>query len=121
MKAPIIRAMALVLVLSIPSIGLPGDAEVSDVILKWMAKPGGASAFRAKIRVTNPTDRDLRVYGWLILYDGDGFQVARVPFLGGVKAGSTATLATRGFLSARDRADIARHEASIEREYPMGR
>ena len=108
-----VMILALTFLLFLPAMGFTGDVEVTDVQIKWIKKSAGTLSFRAKIVVTNPTDRRQPVVGRLIFYDREGFEISEYRFSGGLEPGESKVLSTRGGFSAKEYDDIDHYEAIV--------
>lgn len=111
--------LALIALLVLPALGITQDVRVEDVEIKWMSPdlPGGG--FLAKIWVVNDTDTAYKVYGELIFYDGEGFEVSTWPFSGEVEAGETVPLSCKGYVLSYWLEDAGSYEAVITSLYPV--
>ena len=118
MYKEIITALTISLFLH-PGDAFSGNVRVGGTHLKWVKKTGESCAYRAKIRVTNTAISDMRVMGWLIFYDGEGFEVGKTPFTGLVRGGESADIGVASMLVGDSCEDVETYEAVIEAEYMM--
>ena len=91
-----------------------GDVKVIDTVLKWVEQGGQKKHYRIKVLLTNSSVSDLKVWGWLIFYDVEEFEIWRYPFFGLVKAEHNETLSLSGALGAENVEEVDSWQAVIE-------
>lgn len=106
---------ALIFLLCFPATGFTEDVSITDVTIKWIERGGGLSQFRAKITVTNNTEKTCSVNGALIFYDGGGFEIRRDSFVGTMEAGETRVFQEGGLFNPRELEELDFYEADIDR------
>ena len=102
-----------------PGDAFTGNVRIEGAELKWVKRTKGSCTYRAKIKATNTTISDIRVMGWFIFYDGEGFEIWKMPFTGLVRGGESADMGVAGMLMGESCDEVETYEAVIEAEYMM--
>ena len=94
-----------------------GNVKVVDTTLRWVNLEPKKVQFRAKIHLDNTAPKSLKVWGFLVLFDEEDFEIWRYPFFATAIAAQTTIAGVSGYVVSSAGEKISSWGAHIEEEY----